>query len=159
MKMEHDYTRETFFGNLKECLYHKFIKKRKLLVRFILKPGELGGKPEYRREETWTDMPISEINAAGFRYSKGLHDSIAWLGTPIYVRIENGKEFPIEQFYPNKKDTAYTLNDAMLSNTEASFKKSLSKAALTAAADWQKIILIAVAGVIGIILTKYFGLW
>lgn len=157
--MEHDYTRETFFKNLKESFYHSFIKKRKLLIRIILKPGELGGTPEYRREETWTDMPISEINATGYKATKGLHDSISWLGTKMFVRIENGKEFPIEQIYPNKKDTAYTLNDAMLSNTEASFKKSLSKAALTAAADWQKIILIAVAGVIGIILTKYFGLW
>lgn len=160
MEIEHDYTSETFFKNLAEAFIQKIIHRRRLITKWTLKPDVLpGDTPQYRRQEFWTDKKPSEIAMAGYVPSKGLHDSIAWLGTKIYAKIENGMEFPISQVYPTKKDTAYTLNDAMLSDADTRFKKSLARAALSSNADWQKIILIGGVGILAVILTKYFGIW
>ena len=161
MRIEHKYTRETFWTVLKETFYHGWIKKRKLIVDFVLRPDLPGLKkePQYIRREFWTDEYDDELSAKGYKPSKGLHDSILWSGVRIYVRLHNTVEFPIAEIYPTKKDTSFTLNDAMLSDTDAKFKKSLAKAALTSAADWQKIILIGGVAVAAVILSKYFGLW
>lgn len=156
MKLEHDYTEETFFKNLIECFYHKVIKKRKLLVKIQIKPGTKG---EYLRVEKWTDLPASQLAIEGYRPAKGLHDSISWLGTRMFAKIEGGQEFPIAEVYPAKKDTAYTLNDAMLSDADNRFKKALARAALGQSADWQKIILIGAVGIAAVIASKYFGIW
>lgn len=156
---DHDYTQDSFFRNIATAFYHHIWKKEKLLIRFILKPDVIPGEPLYLRREEWTTKSIAEINADGFVDCKGLHDSISWLGTRMYCRIENGQEYPIREMWPMKKDTAYTLNDAMLSNTDAQFKKSLAKANMAMAADWQKIALIGGIGIIAVVLTKYFGIW
>ena len=159
MDEEHIYTRETFFNSLCEVIKHGWIKKHKLIVDITLRPEVLEGAPLYLRSEKWTDAHDDEICSKGYRRAKGLHDSILWSGVRIYVRIHNAIEFPISEVFPEKKDTAFTLNDAMLSDTDNKFKKSLAKAALTQAADWQRIILFGGLGVAAVILTKYFGLW
>ena len=156
---EHIYTRETFFSSLCEVIKHGWIKKHKLLVDILLRPNEFKGVPVYLRREKWTDAHDDEICSKGYKLAKGLHDSIMWSGVRIYVKIHNAIEFPIGEVFPEKKDTAFTLNDAMLSDTDNKFKKSLAKAALTQAADWQRIIMFGGLGVAAIILTKYFGLW
>lgn len=155
--LEHDYTEETFFRNLAECFYHKVIKHRRLLVTFTIDP--IGKGDKYQRREIWTDMKPSAISRAGFMESRGLHDSIAWMGTRIYAKVENGREYDIEKFHPEKRDTSYTLNDAMLSDSDARFKKALARAALGSNADWQKIVLIGGVGILAVVLTKYFGIW
>ena len=159
MEIEHKYTRETFFNSLSEVIRYGWIKKRKLIVDITLRPDVIPGTPQYIRVEKWTDAHDDEICSRGYKLAKGLHDSILWSGVKIYARIHNAKEFPISIVFPEKKDTAFTLNDAMLSDTDARFKKSLAKAALTQAADWQRIILLGGLGVAAVILTKYFGLW
>lgn len=159
MEIEHDYTRESIFKTPFEVFYRSWIQHRVLLVDITLKPGVLGGEPKYTQQERWTDKHVSEINAMGYLEAVGLHDSIFWSGTKIYVRLHNTAEFPIERIYPEKKDTAYTLNDEMLSNAMREFKKGLARAQLTATADWQKIIMMVVLGVGVIIATKVFGIW
>lgn len=155
----HKYTKEFFLTTPFEILYRKWIRGMRLLVDITLKPSYLGGKPKYNQTEKWTDMDPDEIHAIGYREAVGLHDSIVWWGVPIYVRIHNDYEFPIAEIYPEKKDTAYTINDAMLSNTERDFKRGLMRAQLTATADWQKLFLIGIIGA-GIILgTKMMGFW
>lgn len=159
MDKEHDYTKESILKTPFEVFNQVWLHNHILLVDIILKPGELGGKPKYSRRERWTDRSIAEINASGYVQAIGLHDSIFWTGAKIYVKLHNTKEFPIAVAYPEKKDTAYTLNDEMLSNTLRDFKKGLARAQLTATADWQKLLLMGALGVGVIIATKLFGLW
>lgn len=159
MKVPHRYTRESFFGTLFEIIHQRWIKGRTLIVDFVLKPGALPGPAKYDRYEYWTDTPSEEICAMGYKEAEGLHDSIIWSGVKVYATIKNGVEFDIGQYYPEKKDTAYTLNDAMQSNTDKEFKKSMARAQLTATADWQKLGLMALLGVGVIIATKFFGIW
>lgn len=160
MKIEHDYTKEKFWRQLFRNIYYGKLKKMKLLVNFIAKPSVLPGKKNYyRREEEWTDQSTDEIHSQGYREAKGLHDSIVWSGIPIYARFFNFEEFAIEEIFPTKKDTAETLNDAMLSDSDEKFKRGLAKASIGAAADWQKIALILALGVGAVIISKMLGLW
>lgn len=159
METEHYYTRESFFKTGWEVFKNVWLKGRRLIVDITLKPDVIPGAPLYYRREKWTDKKPDELQALGYLDAKGLHDSILWWGAKIYCRIHNGKEFPIEEVYPDKKDTAYTLNDALLSDSTKNFKKGLARAQLTATADWQKLFLIGALGVGVIIATKIFGLW
>lgn len=158
-KIEHKYTKEFFLTTPFEILLRRWMQGMRLLVDISFKPEELGGKPEYMQREYWTDMDPDEIHAIGYREAVGLHDSITWWGVPIYVRLHNAKEFPISQIYPEKKDTAYTINDAMLSNTERDFKRGLMRAQLTQTADWQKIFLMLIIGAGALLGTKMMGIW
>ena len=159
MDNEHKYTRESIFTTPFEILYRRWIQGKKLIIDITLKPDVLPGKDDYRQTEYWTDTPSEELHAKGYREAVGLHDSIFWWNVQIFVKIHNAVEFPIKEIYPEKKDTAYTLNDAMLSNTDREFKRSMARAQLTATADWQKIGLLAILGVGVIIATKWFGIW
>lgn len=156
---EHDYVEESFFKTGFEILKEKWIRGKKLIVDFTFKPDVLKGAPEYVRTEKWVKTPAKELHAIGYKEAEGIHDSILWSYVKIYVRFHNEKEFPISQVFPEKKDTAYTLNDAMLSTSDRDFKKGLARAQLTATADWQKMFLIMIIGA-GIILgTKMMGFW
>lgn len=158
-KIKHKYTKEFFLTTPFEILLRRWMQGMRLLVDITFKPGVLGGKPEYYQEENWTDMDPDEIHAIGYREAVGLHDSITWWGVGIYVRLHNDAEFPIAQIYPDKKDTAYTINDAMLSNTERDFKRGLMRAQLTQTADWQKIFLMLIIGAGALLGTKMMGIW
>lgn len=159
MDNEHKYTRESIFKTPFEILLRKWIQGKKLKVDIYLKPGVLGGKAKYRQTEYWTEDSTEDLHATGYLDAVGLHDSIFWWDVRIFVRIHNAEEYPIAQIFPEKKDTAYTLNDAMLSNTDRDFKRSMARAQLTATADWQKIGLMVLLGVGVIIATKWFGIW
>ena len=159
MDNEHKYTRESIFTTPFEIFFRRWIQQKKLIVDISLKPDVLPGENEYRQTEYWTKTPAEELHAKGYREAVGLHDSIFWWNVQIFVKIHNAVEFPIKEIYPEKKDTAYTLNDAMLSNTDREFKRSMARAQLTATADWQKLGLIAILGVGVIIATKWFGIW
>lgn len=159
MDIEHNYTRETFTGTIIEVIYRKWIQKRILIVDFNLKPKEIQGSDTLRRKEVWTKTPKEELHAKGYREAVGLHDSLLWWKVPILAKVNNGTVFPIAEFYPEKKDTAYTINNAALSRAKERFKKAMARAQLTMAADWQKLGLIAILGVGVIIATKWFGIW
>ena len=159
MDNEHKYTRESIYTTPFEIFFRRWIQQKKLIIDIYLKPDVLPGENEYRQTEYWTNTPAEELHAKGYREAVGLHDSIFWWNVAIFVRIHNAVEFPIKEIYPEKKDTAYTLNDAMLSNTDREFKRSMARAQLTATADWQKLGLIAILGVGVIIATKWFGIW
>lgn len=155
----HLYTRETIFKTPFEILLRRRLQGKKLLIDIIGKPSVLGGRALYYRKEEWSDKLPEEIHAAGYRIAHGLHDSILWWGVPIYVRFHNFEEFDIGHAYPDKKDTAITLNDAMLSDSDERFKKGLLKTAVSSVADWQKIGLMVIIGVGVIIGSKLFGVW
>ena len=159
MDNEHKYTRESIFTTPFEIFFRRWIQQKKLIVDISLKPDVLPGENEYRQTEYWTKTPAEELHAKGYREAVGLHDSIFWWNVQIFVKIHNAVEFPIKEIYPEKKDTAYTLNDAMLSNTDKEFKRLIARYQLTANADWQKLGLIAILGVGVIIATKWFGIW
>lgn len=157
--IEHIYTRESIFTTPFEILNRRWLQGRKLLVDITLKPGLWGGEPEYIQKEKWTKIPSEEIHAMGYEEAKGLHDSILWWGVGIYVRIHNAVEFDIAKYYPEKRDTAYTLGDALASDTDKQYKKLMARAQLTEKADWQKMFLMLIIGA-GIILgTKMMGFW
>lgn len=159
MEIEHDYTEEVWYIQPFKNFWYSWIKGRKLLIDLIAKPSVLGGKPYYRRVEKWTDEKISQIHQKGYREAVGLHDSITWWGVKMYARLHNFEEFDAEKAYPELKETAETLNDAMLSDSDERFKKGLLKTAMTAAADWQKIGLILALGVGVVIGSKVLGFW
>lgn len=158
-RVQHKYTKESIFTTPFEIFYQRWILQRKLVVDIYLKPGELGGKDYYRQEEYWTNEDSDDIHAKGYLDAVGLHDSIFWTWTNIYVRIHNAVEFPIAEIYPAKKDTAYTINDSALSRAVEKFKRAMSRVQLTQSADWQKLGLIAVLGVGVVIGTKILGFW
>lgn len=159
MEIENDYTEEIWYQQIFRNIWHSWIKGRKLLIDIYGKPWVLGGKPSYRRSEKWTDVKRSEIHSRGYRPAFGLHDSIIWWRVKMYARIHNFEEFDMETAYPERKETAETLNDAMLSDSDEKFKKGLLKTAMTSAADWQKIGLIAVLGIGVVIGAKILGFW
>ncbi len=159
VRVEHRYTKESIFTTPFEIFYQRWIRQRKLIVDIYLKPGELGGKDYYRQTEYWTDEDSDDLNAKGYLDAVGLHDSIFWTYTNIYVRIHNAVEFPIAEIYPAKRDTAYTINDSALSKATERFKRAMARAQLTASADWQKLGLIGVLGAGVIVATKLFGMW
>lgn len=159
MEIEHDYTEEVWYIQPFKNFWNSWIKGRKLLIDITCKPWQLGGKMYYRRVETWTDAKKSTIHERGYRECTGLHDSILWWGVKMYARIHNFEEFDMENAYPERKETAETLNDAMLSDSDDKFKKGLLKTAMTAAADWQKLGLIAVLGIGVVIASKILGFW
>lgn len=159
MEIEHEYTEEVWYIQPFKNIWHSWIKGRKLLVDISAKPWVLGGRPTYRRSEKWTDDKVSQIHLKGYRVATGLHDSILWWGVKIYARLHNFEEFDAETAYPEIKETAETLNDAMLSDSDEKFKKGLLKTAMTAAADWQKIGLILILGVGVVIGAKLLGIW
>lgn len=159
MEIVHEYTRETWWKNLGETVWHAWIKKRRLLIDLTGKPAELKGKPELSRREVWTDRSPEEIHGVGYRECRGLHDSIFWWGARMYCRLHNFCEFDIASAYPEKKDTPQTLNDEMESNTDDRFKRALARASLGQVADWQKIGLIAVLGAGVVFGAKLLGFW
>lgn len=159
MEIEYDYHKERWYIQPFITFWHAWIKGRSLIIDFTAKPSELKGKPECLRRERWTDRPKAEIHAIGYRQCRGLHDSITWWGTKMYARLHNFCEFDIKTAYPDKKDTPATLNDEMESNTDEKFKRSLARASLGQAADWQKIGLIAILAVGVIFGAKLLGFW
>lgn len=155
----HDYTTETFFSTGWEILKRRWLQGKKLVIDFYLKPSWLKTAPEYIRKEKWVKTPSAELHAVGYQESTGLHDSLIWSGVKMYVKLHDSKEFPISDVFPEKKDTAYTLNDAMLSTSDKEFKRGLARAQLTATADWQKLFLILIIGAGAILGTKMMGIW
>ena len=155
----HNYVEETFFKTAWEIIKERWIHGKRLIVDFSFKPDSWKGTPEYIRTEKWIKTPAAELHASGYKEAEGIHDSIIWSSVKIYVRFHGAKEFPIDQVFPEKKDTAYTLNDAMLSTSDRDFKKGLARAQLTATADWQKLILIGMIAAGAILGTKMMGMW
>ena len=158
-KVKHKYTKEWWMTTPFEILFQRWILQRKLIVDIWLKPGEIPGKDYFRREEYWTNMDSDDIHALGYKEAVGLKDTISWTWTNVYCRIHNAVEFPIAEVYPEKRDTAYTLNDAALSNATRDFKRSMARAQLATTADWQKIGLMAALGIGAVIVAKYLGFW
>lgn len=159
MNESHLYTRESIFTLPFIILYQKWIKGRKLLIDIVGKPKELPGRPLYYRKESWTDKLTEEIHSNGYRVVYGLHDSIFWWRVPMYIKFHNFEEYDIKKAYPEKRDTAITLNDSMLSDSDERFKKGLLKTAVTSAADWQKIGLMVLLGVGVVAVSKFMGFW
>ena len=155
----HDYTTETFFSTGWEILKRRWLQGKKLVIDFYFQPAWLKTRPQYIRKEKWIKTPSAELHAVGYQESTGLHDSLIWSGVKMYVKLHDSKEFPISDVFPEKKDTAYTLNDAMLSTSDKEFKRGLARAQLTATADWQKLFLILIIGAGAILGTKMMGIW
>lgn len=161
--MEHEYWQNSFWYDLKMNIKNGWFGKQKLRVEIILKPGVLGGDPEYIRKETWTDESVSDLANKGYKPIEGLHDSIAWMGTKIWCRILNGEMADVHQVDMNgsfiwSQDTSATLNDFMSSNATQNFIKGMGRPAL-ATMDVQKIIFIAIIGVGALIGMKILGVF
>jgi hypothetical protein len=158
---EHRYTdRDIFkpFRDLKEVIWHYWIKHRSLKVDIVGRWNPILKKEEYHRVETWTDEPSEKIHEIGYKQIIGLHDSLIWWGVPIYARLYNLRT--IEIIDPEfSKDTPSFLYDRMKTNLSTRFARSLARATTLAGMDIQKIMLmggIAIAAFIGM---KYFGVF
>ena len=156
--IEHDYIHEGFFKNLFENIKHRVIHKRVLMVDIIGKHSNVQNKDFYERKEHWVDTPKELLHENGYRICDGIHDSLAWWGVPVMMKIHNFKL--VEVTDPNfSQDTPSTLNDRMNNNLLNKFAKSLARAAAIAGMDIQKMILIGAVGIAAIVGMKMFGVF
>lgn len=133
-------------------------KRQKLLIDINI--NCVTGSPTYYRMETWTTKKTDEIICMGYKKCVGLHDNLLWLDIDQYIRINNGCEFDIHQKdkYGNfiySQDTPATLNDAMTSDSDATFIKGMGRAHTLRGMDLQTLIMIAIVGA-GAIAGMYF---
>ena len=161
MKKLHRYTDIDILKPIRdwfECLWHFWIRQRKLIVDFTGKTNILNGKQGYVREEYWTDEPSEDLHEKGYRQIVGLHDSLIWWKVPVYARFHGFRTIEITD--PNfSKDTPMTLNDRMNSNLIQKFAKSLARATAIAGMDIQKLILMGAIGIAAVVGMKMFGVF
>ena len=155
---DYDYLHRSFFKDLYLNIKHRVINKRVLVVDIIAKHSNSQNKDYYERKEYWTDTPLAVLHENGYRICDGIHDSIAWIGVPVMMKLHGFKMIEVDD--PNfSKDTPSTLNDRMNNNLLNKFAKSLARAAAIAGMDIQKMILIAGVGIAAIVGMKIFGVF
>lgn len=99
----------------------------------------------------WVDWKTETINDQKYKLGKGFEDSLLFAFVPQYVRIHNLDCFdtsikdPAGQFIFSQ-DTASTLHDAMMSQSDMQFRKGMSKIGMQTM-DIQTIIMIVIVGV------------
>ena len=156
--IEYDYLKGGFFKDLLQNIKHRMIHKRVLMVDIIARHSNTQNKDYYERKEYWVDTPLKVLHENGYRICDGIHDSIAWIGVPIMMKIYGFKMIEVDD--PNfSQDTPSTLNDRMQNNLLNKFAKSLARAAAIAGMDIQKMILIAAVGIGAIVGMKMFGVF
>lgn len=100
----------------------------------------------------WVDWTTEKINEDKYKIAKGFNDSLLFLFVPQYIRIHNMKAFdvsvkdPATGVYIYSQDTASTLHDAMVSQSDMRFRKGMSKVGMQTM-DIQTIIMIVIVGV------------
>ena len=155
---DYDYLHRSFFKDLYLNIRHRMINKRVLVVDIIAKHSNSQNKDYYERKEYWSDTPLSVLHENGYRICDGIHDSIAWIGVPVMMKLHGFKMIEVDD--PNfSKDTPSTLNDRMNNNLLNKFAKSLARASAIAGMDIQKMILIAAVGIGAIVGMKIFGVF
>ena len=156
--IEYDYLKGGFFKDLLQNIKHRMIHKRVLMVDIIARHSNTQNKDYYERKEYWVDTPLRVLHENGYRICDGIHDSIAWIGVPVMMKIYGFKMIEVDD--PNfSQDTPSTLNDRMQNNLLNKFAKSLARAATIAGMDIQKMILIAAVGIGAIVGMKMFGVF
>ena len=147
-----------FFIDGAKCFKHFWIKQRVLCVDIIGEHSNVQNKDYYTRHEYWTDTPLKVLHENGYRICEGIHDSLAWWGVPVMMKIYNFNT--IEVTDPNfSKDTPSYLNDRINNNLLNRFAKSLARASAIAGMDIQKMILIGAIGIGAIVGMKMFGVF
>lgn len=157
----HDYTDDTwpFFTDLWARIKYWTFRGARLkadikMERRAQTPAQLAkGETSavYTRTESWTTVPAVELQKAGYKKVDGLHDSLAWWGVPVYLRISGGATFDITATDPKtgqflySQDTAATLHDVMTSRATENFIKGMGKTQLSTM-DLQKLGMIAIVG-------------
>ena len=155
---DYDYLHRNFFKDFYLNVRHRMINKRVLVVDIIAKHSNSQNKDYYERKEYWTDTPLAVLHENGYRICDGIHDSIAWIGVPVMMKLHGFKMIEVDD--PTfSKDTPSTLNDRMNNNLLNKFAKSLARAAAIAGMDIQKMILIAGVGIAAIVGMKIFGVF
>lgn len=155
---EYDYLNRGFFKDLLQNVWHRMIHRRVLMVDIIARHSNVQNKDYYERKEYWTDTPLKILHENGYRICDGIHDSIAWIGVPVMMKLHGFKMIEVDD--PNfSQDTPSTLNDRMNNNLLNKFAKSLARAAAIAGMDIQKMILIAGVGIAAIVGMKIFGVF
>ena len=156
--IEYDYLQGGFFKDLLQNIKHRMIHKRVLMVDIIARHSNTQNKDYYERKEYWVDTPLRVLHENGYMICDGIHDSIAWIGVPVMMKIYGFKMIEVDD--PNfSQDTPSTLNDRMQNNLLNKFAKSLARAAAIAGMDIQKMILIAAVGIGAIVGMKMFGVF
>lgn len=155
-----DYTEEDTFTLLKTIFVNRYVYKRKLVVHFRYDMiYDNFFRPDYKptraimRMEFWTDAKKKDLGTLGYKPVKGLHDSIMWVGIPIYMIVENGRAFEVPDTKDDNgnflfpQDTAETLQDYASSSATQKFIAAMSKVQSIGTMDLQTIIMIAIIGV------------
>lgn len=156
MIWEHDHTKRGFFRNLKECIWHSWIKHR-VMVCDMISDWDIVQQKEYViRKEYWTDEKLKKLHETGYRRCEGLpgHDNLAWVGVPVMIKLHGFKTIEIDS-----KDSPTFLNDRMSNNLLNKFAKSLARAATLAGMDIQKLLLMAGLGIAAVIGMKLLGVF
>ena len=147
-----------FFKDGAKCFWHYWIKHRVLVVDIIGEHSNVQNKDYYIHDEYWTDTAQEDLHANGYRICEGLHDSLAWWGVPVLMKLYNFKLIEIDDpNFPN--DTPSILDDRMRNNLLNKFAKALARAAASAGMDIQKMILIGAVGIAAIVGMKIFGVF
>lgn len=159
-RLPFDYTEEDNLSLLKTIFVNRYVYKRKLIVHFRYDMiFDNFFRPDYRptraimRMEYWVDTKKKDLGIQGYKPVKGLHDSIMWIGVPVYMIVENGRAFEVPEdkdengnyLYP--QDTAETLQDYASSSATSKFIAAMSKAQSLGTMDLQTIIMIVIIGV------------
>lgn len=111
----------------------------------------------------WVDWSTAEINEKKYKVAKGFEDSFLFMFVPQYAKIHNMSPFDTSVKDPAgnfiySQDTASTLHDAMMSQSDIQFRKGMSKIGFQTM-DIQTIIMIAIVGVGAIFGLHMLGLF
>ncbi len=111
----------------------------------------------------WVDWSTAAINEQKYKLGKVFQDSILFAFVPQYVKLHNMKVFDVSVKtaagdFIYSQDTASTLHDAMVSQSDVQFRKGMSKVGMQTM-DIQTIIMIAVVGVGAIFGMHMLGLF
>lgn len=155
MNVEYCYYKKglaAMFVNLWQILWFGYWKGCKLLIDFTAASVDLmPGQHEATMKMMWTDAPTDQICRMKYKTAKGFNDNILFLFISQYARLHNFRCFDVQQKDSNGipiycLDTASTLNDAMVSESDKAFLKGMSRVALQSM-DLQTIIMIVIVGV------------
>lgn len=165
----YDYTEDDIFTILSSVFVNKWIYDRKLIItlryreRICVTDPKRRIRQEIVRTEYWTDEKKKNIHLDGYRTVRGMHDSMLWLGVPMYMRVDNVRYFAVPDTKTSGKfdypqDTAETLHDYASSNATQKFIAAMSKTAL-ANMDTHTLIMIIILAVGAIFGMHLFGVF
>ena len=164
-RIKHNYTQKGFIKFITdgaECFWNFWIRHRVLVVDVVGHATYFGSKDNvrdregYDRREYWTDEKPEDLYESGYKRCEGLHDNLAWVGVPVFMKLHN---FKMQTASPDAKDSPRFLYDRAMSNLTTKFARGLARAQAIAGMDLQKLLLMGGIGIAAIVGMKFLGVF